>query len=148
MSSSGFIWKKAGAGKSVEIQRGGRNTNVSVICTLKAASCLITPDGRYRSASQGADGFVLCSQDIDGFVWSKTSRGCQLTVKRTSGPVTQFLGFIDKVGCHLRMSCSISAHCFMWNEVTAAPSAQDLSNLRETASAMNKEIEVGAGCAG
>ncbi|BDA45000.1 FACT complex subunit SSRP1 [Coccomyxa sp. Obi] len=73
VSSNGFTWKKAGAGKSVEIQRG----------------------------------------DIDGFVWSKTSRGCQLTVKRNSGPVTQFLGFIDK----------------------------DLSNLREIASAMNKDIE-------
>jgi hypothetical protein len=41
---------------------------------------------------------LLCLKDIDGFVWSKTSRGCQLAVKRSSGPVVQFLGFIDKVG--------------------------------------------------
>ncbi len=54
---------------------------------------------QHSSSSQVAER-VLCLQDIDGFVWSKSSRGCQLTVKRSSGPVTQFLGFIDKVGCH------------------------------------------------
>ncbi|EIE21134.1 SSrecog-domain-containing protein [Coccomyxa subellipsoidea C-169] len=73
VSSSGLTWKKAGAGKTVEIQQG----------------------------------------DIEGFVWSKTSRGCQLAVKKSSGPMVQFLGFIDK----------------------------DLTALRGVASVMNKEIE-------
>ena len=43
------------------------------------------------------EGDESCCADINGFLWSKTSRGCQLGVQRTAAPVVQFLGFRDDV---------------------------------------------------
>lgn len=37
--------------------------------------------------------------DISGLAWTRLgARGCQLGVRRSDGPTTNFLGFKDKVG--------------------------------------------------
>ena len=39
----------------------------------------------------------MCIADIDNFIWTKVSRGCQLGVKRKSGATVNFTGFRDQV---------------------------------------------------
>ncbi len=37
------------------------------------------------------------SADVSELAWTKTSKGCQLSVRPNEGPTVNFLGFRDKV---------------------------------------------------
>jgi len=75
----------------------------------------LTPAGfSWKKTGGGAGKTVeLPLKDIENFIWTKVSRGCQLGVKRKSGATVNFTGFRD----------------------------QDLEQLRQVTNANNKTIE-------
>ena len=79
--------------------------------------------------------------DIEGFLWSKTSRGCQLGVQRAAAPVVQFLGFRDDVSARRRMLC-YHISCKKGIPPLGMWLLQDLKNLREVIATLGKDVEV------
>jgi hypothetical protein len=79
MTAQGFSWKKAGGGKSVDINKNGE---------AAAIASFVAPVTRVVRAS--------CA-DITALFWTKMAPGCQLSIRRTEGVTVNLLGFRDKV---------------------------------------------------
>ena len=93
LTPAGFFWKKTGggAGKTVELPLKGEGRARQTCPTV----CAYTAPPFIADKTGASDNSLTA--DIENFVWTKVSRGCQLGVKRKSGATVNFTGFRDQV---------------------------------------------------